>query len=37
MPGSLNFFVGTDGKCNHNIKGKKSLLLSWTARAIVED
>ena len=30
LPGPLNFFVGTDGKCEHNIKVNNSLLLQWT-------
>ena len=32
LPGPLNFFVGTDGKCNHSIKSSKALLLHWTAQ-----
>ena len=29
LPGSLNFFQNTDGKCEHNIKAAQPLLLTW--------
>ena len=29
LPGPLNFFVGTDGKCEHSIKVRRPLLLQW--------
>ena len=30
LPGPLNFFVGTDGKCEHAVKVTSPLLLQWT-------
>ena len=29
LPGCLNFFQNSDGKCEHNIKAAKPLLLIW--------
>ena len=29
LPYCLNFFQNTDGKCEHNIKAAKPLLLTW--------
>jgi len=29
LPGCLNFFQGKDGKCEHNIKVAKPLMLEW--------
>ena len=32
LPGCLNFFQNSDGKCEHNIKTAKPLLLKWYDR-----
>ena len=29
LPGCLNFFQNTDGKCEHSIKVARPLLLAW--------
>ena len=29
LPGGLNFFQNTDGKCEHSLKVSKPLILEW--------
>ena len=36
LPGSLNFFQNTDGKCEHSIKVSRPLKLEWCDRVETE-
>lgn len=33
LPGCLNFFQNIDGKCEHNIKAAKPIMLEWDDNA----
>ena len=33
LPGCLNFFQNVDGKCEHNIKAAKPIMLEWDDHA----
>ena len=33
LPGCLNFFQNADGKCEHNIKAAKPIMLEWDDHA----
>ena len=33
LPGCLNFFQNIDGKCEHNIKAAKPIMLEWDDKA----
>ena len=35
LPGPLNFFVGSDGKCEHSIKVNQPVLLKYTKKEVV--
>ena len=37
LPGPLNFFIGTDGKCEHSVKVNGPILLQWQKEIEVEE
>jgi hypothetical protein len=34
LPGCLNFFQNTDGKCEHNVKTAKPVMIEWSEKPV---